>query len=134
VPGGDAGGGAGPAAAPSSRQHPIIMVSDLVYEDESVAVRHTADRMGGGSASCRNRGSLLHGMPLTYRVFMSPRWREQVSFLYLITPLCSYLYGGLYGGLYERAHIIRYFPPPLAARRCAPRRSRGWASRGRVCH
>jgi hypothetical protein len=31
-------------------------------------------------------------------------------FLCLITPLCSYLYGGLYGGLYERAHIIRYFP------------------------
>jgi hypothetical protein len=30
------------------------------------------------------------------------------SFLCLITPLCSYLYGGLYGGLYERAHIIRY--------------------------
>ena len=34
------------------------------------------------------------------------------SFLCLITPLCSYLYGYLYGGLYERAHIIRYFPPP----------------------
>ena len=29
------------------------------------------------------------------------------SFLCLITPLCSFLYGGLYGGLYERAHIIR---------------------------
>ena len=28
-------------------------------------------------------------------------------FLCLITPLCSYLYGGLYGGLYERADIIR---------------------------
>jgi hypothetical protein len=32
------------------------------------------------------------------------------SFLCLIMPLCSYLYGGLYWGLYERAHIIRYFP------------------------
>jgi tetratricopeptide (TPR) repeat protein len=32
------------------------------------------------------------------------------TFLCLIAPLCSYLYGGLYGGLYERAHIIRYFP------------------------
>jgi hypothetical protein len=31
------------------------------------------------------------------------------SFLCLITPLCSYLYGGLYRGLYEKAHIIRYF-------------------------
>ena len=41
---------------------------------------------------------------------LSERWM-QVSFLCLITPLCSYLYGGLYGGLYERAHIIRYFPP-----------------------
>jgi hypothetical protein len=29
-----------------------------------------------------------------------------------MTPLRSYLYGGLYGGLYESAHIIRYFPPP----------------------
>jgi hypothetical protein len=34
---------------------------------------------------------------------------EASHFLCLITPLCSYLYGGLYGGLYERAHIIRYF-------------------------
>jgi hypothetical protein len=33
------------------------------------------------------------------------------DFLCLITPLCSYLYGGLYGGLYERAHIIRCYPP-----------------------
>lgn len=32
------------------------------------------------------------------------------DFLCLITPLCSYVYGGLYGGLYERADIIRYFP------------------------
>jgi hypothetical protein len=31
--------------------------------------------------------------------------------LCLITRMCSYLHGGLYGGLYERAHIIRYFPP-----------------------
>jgi hypothetical protein len=36
---------------------------------------------------------------------------ERNDFLGLITPLCSYLYGGLCGGLYERAHIIRYFPP-----------------------
>jgi hypothetical protein len=36
---------------------------------------------------------------------------DSLSFLCLITPLCSYLYGGLYGGLYERAHIIRYFSP-----------------------
>lgn len=36
--------------------------------------------------------------------------------LCLITPLCSYLYGGLYGGLYERAHIIRYFPRSQARR------------------
>ena len=36
--------------------------------------------------------------------------RQILSFLCLITPLCSYLYGGLYGGLYERADIIRYFP------------------------
>jgi hypothetical protein len=28
-------------------------------------------------------------------------------FLCLITPLCSYLYGGLHEGFYERAHIIR---------------------------
>ena len=28
----------------------------------------------------------------------------------LVTPLCSYLYGGLYGGLYGSADIIRYFP------------------------
>ena len=31
---------------------------------------------------------------------------ESVSFLCLITPLCSYLYVGLYEGLYERAHIV----------------------------
>ena len=36
-------------------------------------------------------------------------------FLCMITPLCSYLYGGLSGGLYERAHIIRYFPPMAAS-------------------
>jgi hypothetical protein len=40
-------------------------------------------------------------------VFLS----EGGSFLCLITPLRSCLYGGLHGGLYERAHIIRYFPP-----------------------
>jgi hypothetical protein len=40
------------------------------------------------------------------------RHRGIGSFLCLITPLRSYLYGGLYGGLYERAHIIRYFPAP----------------------
>jgi hypothetical protein len=34
---------------------------------------------------------------------------QLMSFLCLITPLCSYLYGGLYGGLCERAHIIRCF-------------------------
>ena len=38
------------------------------------------------------------------------RARRSKPFLCLITPMCSYLYGGLYGGLYERAHIIRYFP------------------------
>jgi hypothetical protein len=35
--------------------------------------------------------------------------RGSKDFLCLITPLRSYLYGGLYGGLYERAHIIRCF-------------------------
>jgi hypothetical protein len=44
-----------------------------------------------------------------------PEVTGTLSFLCLIMPLCSYLYGGLYGGLYERAHIIRYFPP-LGAR------------------
>jgi hypothetical protein len=38
-------------------------------------------------------------------------------FLCLITPLCSYLYGGLYGWLYERAHIIRYFLTRLHRKR-----------------
>ena len=33
-----------------------------------------------------------------------------LSFLCLITPLHSYLYGGLYGGLYEGAHMIRHLP------------------------
>jgi hypothetical protein len=33
-------------------------------------------------------------------------------FLCLVTPLCSYLYGGLHGGLYESADITRYFPFP----------------------
>jgi hypothetical protein len=37
---------------------------------------------------------------------------RSIDFLCLVTPLCSYLYGGLYGGLYERAHIIRYFLTP----------------------
>ena len=31
----------------------------------------------------------------------------QAHFLCLITPLCSYLHGGLYGGSYGRARIIR---------------------------
>ena len=39
------------------------------------------------------------------------------DFLCLITPLCSYLYGGLYGGLYERAHIIRHHLDGLQAQR-----------------
>ena len=44
-------------------------------------------------------------------------------FLCLITPLCSYSYGGLYGGPYERAHIIRYFPRYLQVSPAAdPRR------------
>jgi hypothetical protein len=46
------------------------------------------------------------------------------SFLCLITPMCSYLYGGLYGRMYERAHVIRYFPP-LAPRSTAIGRGRG---------
>jgi hypothetical protein len=56
-------------------------------------------------------------------------------FLCLITPPHVYLHGGLYGGLYERAHIIRCFPPRGAGRRAAaqrhdapravPRRARG---------
>jgi hypothetical protein len=37
---------------------------------------------------------------------------RELYLLCQITPLRSYLYGGLYGGLYERAHIIRYFPSP----------------------
>jgi hypothetical protein len=41
------------------------------------------------------------------------------SFLCLITPLCSYLYGGLYGGLYERAHIIRIGPVRVRGGRTA---------------
>ena len=52
------------------------------------------------------------------------------DFLCLITPLCSYLYGGLYGGLYERAHIIRYFPRrrATAARPSTPSPSSSAAS------
>jgi hypothetical protein len=43
-------------------------------------------------------------------VLCTVRARRAASFfLCLITPLCSYLCGGLYAGLYERAHIIRYF-------------------------
>ena len=33
--------------------------------------------------------------------------KAAASFLCLIAPLGSYLYGGLYGGLYERVHRIR---------------------------
>jgi hypothetical protein len=65
-----------------------------------------------------------------------PRQGARGSFLCLITPLCSYLYGGLYGGLYERAHIIRYFPifPRQGARgrRQPPRRARAPAPRARA--
>ena len=59
---------------------------------------------------------------------------EVCSFLCLITPLCSYLYGGLYGRLYERADIIRYFP--FSRRRVGPtgrrRRARPAADPPRV--
>ena len=48
----------------------------------------------------------------------------QVSFLCLITSLCSYLCGGLYGDLYERAHIIRYFLRSSSPR--CPRWSTPW--------
>jgi hypothetical protein len=41
---------------------------------------------------------------------VQPRWFS--CFLCLITPLRSYLYGGLYRELYERAHIIRYSLTP----------------------
>ena len=58
---------------------------------------------------------------ISSRLIVAPAGQMNAYFLCLITPLCSYLYGGLYGGLYERAHIIRYFPRaelrgPLRAR------------------
>jgi hypothetical protein len=53
---------------------------------------------------------------------------RELSFLCLITPLCSYLYGGLYGGLHERAHIIRYFPrlPQVAHGATSPTSTEMW--------
>ena len=61
--------------------------------------------------------------------------RRAASFLCLITPVCSYLYGDLYGGLYERAHNYNKVlsPSARAGGRRAPWCSRAPA-RGRVCH
>jgi hypothetical protein len=57
-----------------------------------------------GAEKARRRGA-----PTPPALTLAPR--RSRSFLCLITPLCSYLYGGLYGGLHESAHIIRCFPP-----------------------
>jgi hypothetical protein len=42
---------------------------------------------------------------ISSRLIVAPAGQMNAYFLCLITPLCSYLYGGLYGGVYERAHI-----------------------------
>jgi hypothetical protein len=66
---------------------------------------------GGAELEARLEGALAQLAALQGQV-------NDVHFLCLITPLCSYLYGSLYGGSYARAHIIRYFPPrPLPRNR-----------------